>query len=152
MYKELSCTDVLTGLKNRNAFTLAQQELKVNGRTCLVVADLNGLKQINDSLGHRQGDEAIRRAAQAVQQAFSGLGECYRIGGDEFVVLCQGTDEQTVQRAIAALRQSCGQEHPLGPGGHCLACGYAFGGGGRTTPEALFDAADAMMYADKGGR
>ena len=152
MYKELSCTDVLTGLKNRNAFIQAQQELQVDGRTCLVVADLNGLKQINDSLGHRQGDEAIRRAAQAVQQAFSGLGECYRIGGDEFAVLCQGTDEPTVQRAIAALRQSYGQEHSLGPGGHCLACGYAFGGGGRTTPEALFDAADAMMYADKGGR
>ena len=148
-YKALSYTDVLTGVKNRNAFMEYQKTLRIDGQVCLVVADVNGLKQINDLFGHRLGDEIICRAAQALQEAFSSLGVCYRIGGDEFAVICEHADEEAVKAALAGMKLENGKETDAALPRISLACGYAFGGGGIDTPQALFDAADKAMYRDK---
>jgi diguanylate cyclase (GGDEF)-like protein len=102
MYLEvraLSLTDGLTGLYNRRGFiTLAEQQLKVArhaGRgVILVYADLDGLKQINDTYGHPVGDEAIVRAAEVLERTFRASDILARIGGDEFAALAvRGSDE-----------------------------------------------------------
>jgi diguanylate cyclase (GGDEF)-like protein len=90
--RRLSLTDELTGLYNRRGFLLlAEQHLKVARRTniscCLIFADIDGLKLVNDTLGHKTGDRLIYDAAQILQQTFRDSDIMARFGGDEFVVL-----------------------------------------------------------------
>jgi len=88
----LSLVDELTQLKNRRGFfELAQQALKTARRECytmgLFYIDLDGLKRINDTLGHLAGDQALRDTAQMLRQTFRESDILGRIGGDEFVAL-----------------------------------------------------------------
>ncbi len=92
MIRALSITDQLTGLYNRRGFTpLAEQQLRVAERTknglLLLYADMDGLKQINDRLGHRSGDEAIVEASNVLKEVFRKTDIIARMGGDEFAVL-----------------------------------------------------------------
>lgn len=89
--KQLSLTDELTGLYNRRGFFwLANQQFKIAQRTqifcCLLFVDLDGLKKINDSLGHEIGDRMIVDTAQILKQAFRDSDLVARLGGDEFVI------------------------------------------------------------------
>lgn len=91
--RQLSLTDELTGLYNRRAFfLLAEQQLKIARRTqtlyCLLFADLDGLKKVNDTFGHEMGDRMIVDAAQILKQTFRDADIVARLGGDEFVLFC----------------------------------------------------------------
>jgi len=92
----IAITDPLTGLRNHRAFheDLARGLHRV-GRTgvpiSLVILDLDGLKQINDNLGHQVGDERIRALADAVRTTGRGADSAYRIGGDEFAIILEDT-------------------------------------------------------------
>jgi len=91
LYRELAFKDMQTNLKNRGAFNLdmAKVDLGECGETYvdLIIMDLNFLKRTNDKYGHLAGDVLINTAADCIERAFGTLGECYRIGGDEFAVL-----------------------------------------------------------------
>ena len=90
-------TDPLTGVKSKHAYTI-QEEL-IGGEIAegkaadfaVIVCDVNGLKKINDTLGHKAGDEYIRAACDMLCEYFK-HSPVYRVGGDEFVVLLQGKD------------------------------------------------------------
>jgi len=89
--RQLSLRDELTGLYNRRGFfLLAEQQLKLARRTqtsyCILFADLDGLKKINDTLGHEMGDRVIVDAAQILNQTFRDADIIARMGGDEFVL------------------------------------------------------------------
>ncbi|HBK98540.1 MAG TPA: diguanylate cyclase response regulator [Microcoleaceae bacterium UBA10368] len=89
--RQLSLRDELTGLYNRRGFfLLAEQQLKLARRTqtsyCILFADLDGLKKINDTLGHEMGDRVIVDAAQILNQTFRDADIIARLGGDEFVL------------------------------------------------------------------
>ncbi|MEN6319348.1 MAG: PAS domain S-box protein [Syntrophaceae bacterium] len=88
----LSMTDQLTGLHNRRGFlTLAEQQLKIAGRSkegmLLFFMDLDGMKWINDTLGHKTGDEALIEVATILKETFRTSDVIARMGGDEFAVL-----------------------------------------------------------------
>ena len=88
----LSMTDQLTGLHNRRGFlTLAEQQLKIAGRSqegmLLFFMDLDGMKWINDNLGHKMGDEALIGVATILNDTFRSSDVIARMGGDEFAVL-----------------------------------------------------------------
>lgn len=88
----MSTVDELTGLNNRRGFlALAQQQLRMADRTgrpvLIIFADLDGLKSINDTWGHDEGDHALIETAEIVAQTFRGSDVIGRLGGDEFVVL-----------------------------------------------------------------
>jgi diguanylate cyclase (GGDEF)-like protein len=91
--RTLALTDDLTGLNNRRGFlTLAEQHLKLARRTkqelLFVFLDLDGLKQINDTFGHQEGDRALAKTAEILKRSFHrDLDLIARLGGDEFVVL-----------------------------------------------------------------
>ena len=90
--EDLSIQDELTHLHNRRGFyLLAEQQLKLNCRTqerlSLFTFDLDGLKKINDTLGHPAGDQALRDAARALRSTFRQSDILARVGGDEFYVL-----------------------------------------------------------------
>ena len=89
-------TDELTGLHNRRFFMQALESAYrafIDGGhpACLVSFDVDNFKAINDGLGHPAGDQALRDLAQAVQRLASAEDVVCRVGGDEFVVLCQGS-------------------------------------------------------------
>lgn len=88
----LSLIDELTGLRNRRGFVvLAEQQLKLAQRTkkglLLFCMDLDGLKVINDSFGHRDGDRALTQTAKILKDTFRHSDVLARMGGDEFAVL-----------------------------------------------------------------
>lgn len=100
--RALSLVDELTGLYNRRGFlTLATQQLKLcdrSLRTAMVVfVDLDGMKRINDELGHEYGDQALIETASVLRQCFRYSDVVARLGGDEFVVLAVEADPPTLE-------------------------------------------------------
>src|SRR5262249_2502820 len=96
--RALSLRDELTGLHNRRGFVeAAEQQLKAAlraGESCAVFfADLNGMKVINDQLGHDMGDSALCAAAEVLSAVFRASDVIARLGGDEFAVFAGECDE-----------------------------------------------------------
>jgi diguanylate cyclase (GGDEF)-like protein len=106
----LSVTDELTGLHNRRGFmALAEQHARLAVRRRepfgIVFIDVNGLKTINDNLGHEVGDRAIREAASVLQRTMRSADIVARLGGDEFVALLDGCAPGTVETVLVRLRK-----------------------------------------------
>jgi diguanylate cyclase (GGDEF)-like protein len=102
-YKEYALTDIMTGLKSRYAYTIfeAQQKMgPVSKDLHLIFLDIDMLKKVNDTLGHAAGDEMIIAVSKCLKDAFGDDAECFRMGGDEFLI---ATSEKTdiVQKNIA---------------------------------------------------
>lgn len=88
LYKQLAYIDEMTGLHNRSAYEeYLMENSKTDAASYVLMMDLNNLKQCNDILGHRVGDDYIMKAAASIRKILEPHGCCYRIGGDEFVVL-----------------------------------------------------------------
>src|SRR5579862_670815 len=104
----LAITDELTGLCNRRGFVaIADRQLKLAHRCgkgmLLFFADVNGLKQINDSFGHCEGNRALKRTAEALMKTFRDSDVIARMGGDEFAVLeieASGQGEATIRERL----------------------------------------------------
>lgn len=108
--QNLSLIDELTQLKNRRGFfELGQQALKIARREQYTMAlffmDLNGLKQINDKLGHMTGDEALRDTAAVLRNTFRDSDIVARLGGDEFVALAHVHSSTDIDALCARLRE-----------------------------------------------
>jgi len=161
LLRELSLKDELTGLYNRRGFTeLAQQELRVCGRAkrsaSVMFIDLNGMKTINDSLGHEMGDRALVATAELLRTAFREADILSRLGGDEFAVLavdCSEEDAILVQQRL--LRRAEAFNDGREPFTLRMSVGSATfaaqDGASRVKPDlaALMDEADQAMYAAK---
>ncbi len=80
--------DPLTGVQNRWAFDKKMTEMQKEDKIAIIVLDLNNLKTINDTCGHLEGDRCLADIAQIIRISFEDIGIPYRIGGDEFCVLC----------------------------------------------------------------
>ena len=103
---QLARIDPLTGLGNRRALEEALAVAVASARRAdlplsVLVADLDDFKSVNDSVGHHAGDDLLRAAARAFTGAVRLPDPCFRWGGDEFVALLPGADEETA-RAVAA--------------------------------------------------
>lgn len=150
----LSMHDAFTGLFNRNFFEeeLARLERSRHFPVSVMIADLNGLKQINDGLGHAAGDELIRHAAQLLKAAFRGEDIVARVGGDEFAVLLPDTDAAAVDHVLTRLRNRIESENKIRQGTRLsLALGAATGNDHAMLIDALKHA-DQRMYEDKLGQ
>jgi diguanylate cyclase (GGDEF)-like protein/PAS domain S-box-containing protein len=109
--QSLSLVDELTGLYNRRGFlAITEQHLAAirrNNKTPVVLyADLDGLKEINDSLGHHEGDRALVKAAEVFKETFRSSDIIARIGGDEFVVLAAIAADERPDSLTARLREN----------------------------------------------
>jgi diguanylate cyclase (GGDEF)-like protein len=147
----LGTHDVLTGLLNRAYFEEQMQKLQSydKGPLSLLVLDLNGLKTVNDRLGHQAGDNFIRRAAEVLRAAFTEADVVARIGGDEFAALMLDTDAEGAQQAAERIRSllPLNNKYYQGP-----ELSVSMGAATRQPGEALekaFSRADQAMYADK---
>lgn len=140
--KRMSFVDSLTGLFNRNRFNQEAAAIQRGSEGVLGVAcfDLNGLKAWNDKLGHLAGDELIRRAAAHIVSVFPGM--TYRVGGDEFVVLDQGSSREEFQAAVERAKAR------LQEGQISIAVGLSWRAEGRDVWKQ-YDEADHLMYEEK---
>lgn len=102
--RDIGLMDVLTGLKNRNSFEQMMrswEKEKVHSLACIYM-DVNGLHDLNNSLGHDAGDEMLRQVARKLTEEF-GLDYAYRIGGDEYVVFVPDADQSSVRHKVRRL-------------------------------------------------
>lgn len=107
----LALTDDLTCLYNRRGFfAAATQQVKLAQRNAqsllLLFCDVDNLKKINDTYGHGEGDLALIRTADALEQSFRGSDILSRLGGDEFVVLALETANQTQELVLRRLEKN----------------------------------------------
>jgi diguanylate cyclase (GGDEF)-like protein len=148
-------TDRLTGLYSYDYFVEAlDHELRrahrYGGNVSLVVLDLDGFKRFNDHYGHAAGNNFLRQVGQLVQRTARDSDMPARFGGEELVVLVQGTTREAAQlaerirRQVAVLRVDTSH----GPAGTTLSAGVA-GFPERSSAEALFEAADDALYEAK---
>lgn len=147
----LSTHDALTGLANRGAFDEVLLRLEERGPwpVGILMVDLDGLKQVNDTRGHAAGDELLRRAARVLKAAFR-AGDCVaRIGGDEFAVLLSGRDATAVDALARRFDEALGL-HNAEHGGLVLSVsvGTAVAHEGQRLHVALGEA-DSRMYSVK---
>ncbi len=144
--------DALTGLFNRNYFE--QQMLAQEGPEsiplALLMCDLDGLKFINDTLGHKSGDDLISKAARIFQEACRQSSIIARIGGDEFAIMIPRCTQGQVDEAYSSIKQKA-LEHtikypdlPLS-----ISIGYAIRFNNQMTMANLYREADNAMYREK---
>lgn len=144
----VSTHDTLTGLFNRAYFDTEMARM-VNSRhypLSIVIADVDGLKSINDTFGHTEGDRLIKEAAQVLQQAFRGEDVVARIGGDEFAVILQNADEASVKEAI---KRVLSFQAAINQGKDDRALSISLGSATAENSEQLsnaFKMADSRMY------
>ncbi len=92
--------DVLTGLYNRAYCEMEFEKLLSCDKYSIISIDVNGLKRINDNLGHAAGDLLIKSFGEILKEAFSDYGTCVRMGGDEFVVIVRGGNKRELARRV----------------------------------------------------
>ncbi len=155
--RELAQTDELTGLANRRGFLMmADRSLRIGERAgldaALVVIDLDGFKQINDTYGHAEGDKVLRAFADRLTASVRASDVCGRLGGDEFAILLTGTPSEDPERFAQRL---CGETPAAGAprpdgGPVCFSHGVVrYDPGRHTTVADLFADADERMYRAK---
>ena len=147
-----SMVDHLTSLLNRHAFENDKEALAKGApkdNLVCVIADVNGLKTANDTLGHEAGDELIRGAADCLRQCFGMYGKVYRTGGDEFAALLYLTQEEQAQLEDH-LTNVVGSWSGNKAKSLSISCGYV---AQREFPDEnvyeLFRIADKRMYEAK---
>lgn len=141
---EMSHTDALTGLHNRNAMIRHTTQLRAREEVVpfgLVNLDLNGLKTVNDLQGHEAGDRLLVKAAEVLKKVFYEE-DLYRTGGDEFIVISAGISREAFGRKVERLRLAAAK------GGVSFAVGTFWSDGAMDVSDA-FRLADEAMYADK---
>ena len=146
-------TDPLTGVKSKHAFLLKQEQLDASitdgtaDAFAVVVCDVNGLKVINDTLGHKAGDEYIRSASNMICDIFQ-HSPVYRIGGDEFAVILQGRDYLIRKELVLALHDRS-VEH-IRTNEVIISGGLSeYKPGSDSSVHDAFERADALMYEEK---
>jgi len=159
--RALVLIDDLTGLHNRRGFlTFSEQLLKLARRTnqelLLVFLDLDGLKQINDTFGHPEGDCALAKTAKVLKEVFHrDLDLIARLGGDEFVVLTMDSLDQSsesiylrLQKHLKIINTDINRGYRLS---FCIGVTH-FNPRNRTTINDLMAEADEALYKNKRAR
>jgi diguanylate cyclase (GGDEF)-like protein/PAS domain S-box-containing protein len=158
--RALSLKDELTGLNNRRGFaTLGPRQLELAKRlsrhSALFFMDLDGMKEINDSLGHHEGDRALRVTAAVLRDTFRRSDLIGRLGGDEFAALMLVKSADDPQKAVQRLQDNLRQRNARGdiPFSIELSVGViALAPSDNRSLDSLLELADKHMYEDKNKR
>ena len=139
---QLTKKDSLTGLLNRHAY-FADISNDPSSITALISVDMNGLKYLNDNIGHTAGDEALISISLCLARPLSNKQSAYRVGGDEFIIVCRKTSEEAVEKIIEKIKKYVKDT------GYSCAIGYSFNLEGNKPISDLLKESDKMMYEEK---
>ncbi len=155
----LTSVDALTGAYNRHFFDVqlpveTERAMRSGSPVSLLVIDIDDFKRVNDELGHRRGDDALRTVAELIRRNLRKVDLAFRYGGEEFVVLLPGTPEleavhtaERLRRVIESrggVRDAHGRVRPV-----TVSVGVSVFPQPAHSPEQLFQQADAAMYRAK---
>ena len=133
--------DALTSVLNRQAL---YDDCNASGEDICAAAslDMNGLKKLNDRLGHSAGDTALKKIGECIRESIAEDMAAYRTGGDEFVVLFFQNDENMIRETLEKIQDSTAKA------GYSVSCGYAMRSENET-PEELIRISDIKMFEQK---
>jgi len=138
----LTKKDSLTGLLNRQAY-YAEVGQDPESITAILSIDMNGLKTLNDTQGHAAGDEALLTLGLIFGRSLRRKQSAYRIGGDEFVIVCRKCSKEEVKELVERIRKG------VAGTGYSCSIGYSVCDVGEKPVDVLLRESDEMMYADK---
>jgi len=145
--REAASTDVLTGLANRRAFEQLMEHRPTRGSYAVIVIDVDGLKEVNDSRGHLVGDTLLVEVAATLNRVMRRDDVLARVGGDEFAVLALDTDLQAGEEIARRMLDALKSTEIVGLSARA-SIGVAIGRPGDSALET-FHAADVAMYKAK---
>ena len=153
MANEMARRDELTHTKNKTAYHEMEMELQKRMEAGsdpfgIVVCDINGLKVINDTQGHKAGDDYIKASCMLVCRIFQ-HSPVFRIGGDEFVVVLRGQDYENRESLLAALRRKVEENIRIGEGPVVASGLSVYKAQEDRAVGEVFERADTRMYEDK---
>lgn len=141
LLQQFTKRDPLTKLLNRQCY-YSDAEKRMNEITAFVAMDMDGLKEINDTHGHIAGDIALKTLADCFWRAAQRKQRVYRIGGDEYVILCVNSSEKEVLELIGRMRDEVAKTE------YTCSIGYAMKTKDSTI-DTLYQNADANLYEEK---
>ena len=146
--KKLSETDSMTQTYNRNKYNqMLKNVYPTIEQIGVIFWDMNGLKMINDTMGHEYGDFAVSAIAGSILENLAEGTRAYRIGGDEFIVIMEKAEEADLREMIRRTNASISRKNKASKVMISAAFGFAIGAGKEV--ENLVKEADANMYAEK---
>lgn len=153
LYQDASNTDNLTGLKNKNSFSVDLHNIE-NGSTeryGVITIDLNGLKHINDTRGHQAGDMYIQRASKILKSSMQGTDFIgYRVGGDEFSIVVKDKSIDEIKEFIKGIEERIDEGNKSNGMTLTMSIGYAnFDKEKDRNFSATIERSDTMMYENK---
>ncbi|MDE6924169.1 MAG: GGDEF domain-containing protein [Acetatifactor sp.] len=140
--EEMCFLDQLTGIGNRHAMNDAVSKVVVEKSIGILYCDVMGLKRENDSMGHGAGDALLIRASECLRRAF-GEYALFRVGGDEFLVLCEGISREELRERVEAVKEDMCRSNAR------MALGSVWREDGKEDMDELIAEADRLMYAYK---
>lgn len=147
----LSYHDKLTDVYNRayfdQMFRLLDQDKQYP--FSIIIGDMNGLKELNDNYGHKKGDTTLKRIANIFRQACREEDIVCRIGGDEFAIICPGSDAEGAQAICQRIRNRCTEDAKYLEDPPSIALGFASKLDDSLSMDDLFKLADDQMYKNK---
>ncbi len=142
MLQKMSYSDQLTKFGNRYAMNEHIENMPDGESVGVVFCDVTGLKRVNDTQGHVAGDKLILGTCECMRRVFDGY-ELFRIGGDEFLILCPGIEEEELNEKVKALKEDI-QENSV-----TLAVGAVWQKEGKKNIDRLLSESEKLMYEDK---
>lgn len=146
----LSYHDHLTGLYNRRFFDEWMDRVDSEGQTpvSLVMADINGLKLMNDAFGYKAGDELLQKTAEILRNACGVKGVAVRVGGDEFVILLPGSTQNEAELIMKQIKEDIAESRVKN-----MVLSVSLGIGVKTEPtenlRKIYKSAESDMYRHK---
>ncbi len=140
--EEMSFHDQLTGLGNRHAMNVYTENMSRKDALGVVYCDVTGLKHINDTKGHGEGDKLIISACECLKRVFGDYG-LFRIGGDELLALCPGIGDGDLKEKITFLKEDMRRNNVS------MAVGAVWESEAGDDIDKVLVRAEALMYEDK---
>ncbi|AFS79184.1 putative diguanylate cyclase [Gottschalkia acidurici 9a] len=147
----MSYHDTLTGLFNRAYFEKEVKRLNnvINTKIGILVCDLDNLKEINDELGHKRGDQLIKESGKIIEKSFKRC-SVFRIGGDEFSVILDNLGCREVEAKISNLKSQINRYNKSEPKIPIkISIGFSYSEHSLGQVSKVFKEADRNMYKDK---
>ena len=146
----LSYNDQLTGLHNRRFFEeeLKRVDLKGNYPLSIIMADVNGLKLVNDSFGHNIGDELLKKVSEILKKGCRADDVIARLGGDEFVIILLKTDNYETEQIIKRI-EALALKEKVSSVGISVSFGYGIKNNENEGIQEIFKKAEDYMYKKK---